>query len=519
MNRVPPIEAGGPRVVGRYLLHGEIASGGMATVHFGRLIGPAGFARPVAIKKLHPQFARDPEFVKMFYDEARLAACIAHPNVVPTLDVFAEGDEVFLVMEYVRGVSLAQLARMGRVAGARMPANIGLAVVGGMLQGLHAAHEARNDRGEPLELVHRDVSPQNVLVGIDGIARLLDFGVAKAAGRLQTTREGQLKGKLAYMAPEQVHGAALTRRADIYGASVVLWEVLTGRRLFVADNEAHVLARVLSAEVPRPSSIVAELPEGLDRIVLRGLQRDPERRYASARDMASDLMAFSGFASPGEIGDWVEQTAAKELSLRASHIAEFERSAVEVSEELMIERLSGRDAAEAPTRVARRINEIATVSFRKPSTATDGGGDEPQASIRSRAGWFVRTRSLRASVSVVVACAAAVVIVSVAHFRTRPTRETAVQPSLPGVIALATPARATTAIAERPSEPEDLAPEPAAPPGPSRPAKESAKETVEAARRPSVRPSSAIPGNAAADCTPPYTADPKGHIHFKPNCL
>src|ERR1019366_7046955 len=208
MNRVPPIEAGGPRVVGRYLLHGEIASGGMGTAHF----------------------ARDPEFVKMFYDEARLAACIAHPNVVPTLDVFAEGDEVFLVMEYVRGVSLAQLARMGRVAGARMPANIGLAVVGGMLQGLHAAHEARNDRGEPLELVHRDVSPQNVLVGIDGIARLLYFGVAKAAGRLQTTREGQLKGKLAYMAPEQVHGAALTRRADIYGASVVLWEVLTGRR-------------------------------------------------------------------------------------------------------------------------------------------------------------------------------------------------------------------------------------------------------------------------------------------------
>jgi serine/threonine-protein kinase len=201
------LQANAPRIVGRYVLYGEIASGGMATVHFGRLLGPAGFARPVAIKRLHAQFARDPDFVKMFFDEARLAARIAHPNVVPTLDVVAADGEVFLVMEYVRGASLAQLIRTVRRSGERVQPLICVGIVSGMLHGLHAAHEARNDRGERMDLVHRDVSPQNVLVGTDGVPRLLDFGVAKASGRLQTTRDGQLKGKLAYMAPEQVCAA------------------------------------------------------------------------------------------------------------------------------------------------------------------------------------------------------------------------------------------------------------------------------------------------------------------------
>jgi serine/threonine-protein kinase len=316
--------------VGRYVLYGEIASGGMATVHFGRLIGPAGFARPVAIKRLHAQFARDPDFVKMFLDEARLAARIAHPNVVSTLDVVAEDGEVFLVMEYVPGTSLGQLVRTLRKSGARVPPLVAVGIVSGVLQGLQAAHEARDDRGDRLDLVHRDVSPQNVLVGTDGIARLLDFGVAKASGRMQTTRDGQLKGKLAYMAPEQVRGDPLTRRTDVYAAAVVLWEALTGKRLFYAENEASVLARVLCAEVPAPSSIVPELPRSFDRVVLRGLDRDPAKRYANAREMAADLDACVGAASPAEIGEWVQATATDELRQRAAHIAEVERSASEL---------------------------------------------------------------------------------------------------------------------------------------------------------------------------------------------
>src|SRR5271154_2384991 len=215
----PASESLPARSIGRYLLFGEIASGGMATVHFGRLSGPAGFSRTVAIKRLHPNLAKDPEFVAMFLDEARLAARIRHPNVIPTLDVVATEGEIFLVMDYVQGESLSRLIRAAVARGERIPPDMVAALMVGVLHGLHAAHEAKSDHGEPLGIVHRDVSPHNILVGTDGAARVLDFGVAKAIGRSQNTREGQIKGKLAYMAPEQVRGS-VSRRTDVYAASV-----------------------------------------------------------------------------------------------------------------------------------------------------------------------------------------------------------------------------------------------------------------------------------------------------------
>src|ERR1700709_2034653 len=188
------------RVVGRYALYGAIAAGGMATVHLGRLLGPVGFSRTVAIKRLHAQFASDPEFVSMFLDEARLAARIRHPHVVPTLDVVALSGELFLVMDYVHGVSLSKLLREVNMKHIPMPIDIVASVLVGALRGLHAAQSAVSERGLPLGIVHRDVSPQNVIVGSDGLARVLDFGVAKASWRIQTTRDGQVKGKLSYMA-------------------------------------------------------------------------------------------------------------------------------------------------------------------------------------------------------------------------------------------------------------------------------------------------------------------------------
>jgi serine/threonine protein kinase len=194
-------------------MFGEIAAGGMATVHLGRLLGPVGFSRTVAIKRLHPQYAKDPDFVSMFLDEARVAARIQHPNVVPTLDVVSLEGELFLVMDYVAGESLGRLLRALRDRGPRVPPRIVGSIMTNVLYGLHAAHEARSERGEPLGLIHRDVSPQNVLVGLDGVARVLDFGVAKAAGRVQTTGDGQVKGKLSYMPPEQIAGGEIDRRA------------------------------------------------------------------------------------------------------------------------------------------------------------------------------------------------------------------------------------------------------------------------------------------------------------------
>ena len=320
---VDPVSSSPLRVLGRYALYDAIASGGMATVHVGRLIGHVGFERTVAIKRLHPQFAQDPEFVSMFLDEARVVGRIRHPNVVPTLDVVAVSGELFIVMEYVQGESLARLIKAGVTQGSRIPPPFVATMLAGVLHGLHAAHEARNERGEPLGVVHRDVSPQNILVGTDGVARVLDFGVAKAAGRIQTTREGQLKGKLAYMAPEQISGI-VGRATDIYAASVVLWEALTGKRLFSGENDAHVMKLVLEGRIAPPSEIVPDLPPALDALILRGLSREPEDRFPTAKDMALALEEVMAPVAPSKIGAWVEAMASKTLHDRNERIAAIE---------------------------------------------------------------------------------------------------------------------------------------------------------------------------------------------------
>jgi serine/threonine protein kinase len=508
------------------VLYGEIASGGMATVHFGRLLGPAGFARPVAIKRLHAQFARDPDFVKMFFDEARLAARIAHTNVVSTLDVVSADEEVFLVMEYVPGTSLAQLVRTVRRRGERIAPLVGVGVVSGMLHGLHAAHEARNDRGERLDLVHRDVSPQNVLVGTDGIPRLLDFGVAKASGRLQTTRDGQLKGKLAYMAPEQVRGEPLTRRTDVYAASVVLWEVLTGKRLFYAENEATVLSRVLSAEVAPPSTIVPELPRSLDRVVLRGLERDPEKRYPTARAMAADLETCIGVASATEIGDWVEETARDELRERALHIQQIERAAAEAAEGGPVAANGGANGLDASAPLGKRSRDSSSVWGNSQATRNERIPLEPsQVSSMSLArASEPPARPSRKLVSAIVASASAVLLVVAfllfSQTRGKPDLGSHVQSTQPPVRSTAAASASVSApppVASATAEPtvvtnvDDL---PVAAPLP-----DASTAAPPPASKAQWQRGPAAPPPSADDCNPPYTADAKGHIHFKPNCM
>jgi serine/threonine-protein kinase len=313
-------------VVGRYAIFDEIASGGMATVHLGRLMGAAGFSRTVAIKRLHPQLARDQEFATMFVDEARLASRINHPNVVQTLDVVPEGKEILLVMEYVHGVPFAQLLGTSRRASWRVPARIIAGVMVGTLEGLHAAHEARNELGQPMGVVHRDVSPQNVLIGADGTARVIDFGVAKAMGKMHATRDGQLKGKLAYMSPEQVRGVDVTRVSDVFSASIVLWEALVSERLFDGKNAAELLMQVLSAPIRPPRDKFPDLPEALEAVVMRGLNRDPAERFPSAREMAVALEAATDVAPPREIAEWVESMAGAVLAQRARLLETIERT-------------------------------------------------------------------------------------------------------------------------------------------------------------------------------------------------
>ena len=270
----------------------------MAVVHFGRLLGPVGFSRPVAIKRLHPQLAREASVRAMFLDEARLASRIRHPNVVPTLDVVTDGGARLLVMEYVLGEALQQLLRAVRMRGERVRLRITLAVIDPRsLHGLHAAHEATTESGEPLEIVHRDVSPQNVIVGVDGVTRVLDFGIARATVRSENTREGIVKGKLAYMAPEQLGGVVVDRRADVYAATVVLWEMLTAKRLFVREDGGTVMVeKLLRGIIEPPSTHAPGTPRLLDAIVLHGLARTATQRFATAREMA---LALERLGEPG----------------------------------------------------------------------------------------------------------------------------------------------------------------------------------------------------------------------------
>jgi serine/threonine-protein kinase len=554
-------QTGAPPAVARYLLYGEIASGGMATVHFGRLQGAAGFVRSVAIKRLHPQYAKDPDFVAMFLDEARLAARIAHPNVVPTLDVVSQGDELLLVMEYVRGSALSRLLRTLAQKGERMPLRIAASIAAGVLRGLHAAHEAKSEIGEPLDIVHRDVSPQNVLVGTDGIARVLDFGVAKAAGRVQTTREGQLKGKLAYMAPEQITTGSVTRKTDVYAASVVLWEMLTGRRLFRADNEGKLLSLVLDSEVAPPSELIEGLPEGFDRVVLRGLDRDPAKRYATARDMAIDLEVVVGTAPSSEVGEWVEIVAADELHERANRIEEIERSVRTATSSSVSNAWTGPGASLSG--VGRRSDETATVQHggraqtgtREASAPASPASQVSQVSHLSMAHTDPPPRSRRRSVGIAAAVAIALFAVGATVLALRashssstapatasgpaaplPRAPTAVsveatpEPVLPAVSTTtaaptllsapaANPPQASVAIALEGSAPASPRPPPKAPPtvaslaavNPSAPA--TTVPPVYSPPPPLRRPA------APADCSPPYTTDSKGHIHFKPACV
>lgn len=313
------------RMVGRYALYDPFASGGMATVHFGRLVGAVGFARTVAIKRLRPALAEQPEFVAMFLDEAHIVSRIRHPNVVPTLDVVSLDRELFLVMDYVHGESLARLLRAERVRGQRVAQDIAVTIIVNVLHGLHASHETRNERGELLGIVHRDVSPQNVLVGTDGVARVLDFGIAKAVGRLQSTREGEVKGKFAYMAPEQMNGA-VSQQTDIYSCGVVLWEALTGQALFPGATDSEIALKVLGGRIEPPTRLVPEIGPELDAIVMKALQRDPGARFATAREMAKALEDAIPLAPSTRVGEWVESRAAEALATRAQQIREIERS-------------------------------------------------------------------------------------------------------------------------------------------------------------------------------------------------
>jgi eukaryotic-like serine/threonine-protein kinase len=465
----------------------------MGAVHLGRVVGVGGFSRTVAIKRLHSFHAKNPEFVAMFLDEARLAARIRHPNVVPTLDVVEDGAEVFLVMEYVEGDSLSGLSRIQDRAGGRIPADIVSAVMSNVLHGLHAAHEAADERGQPLNLVHRDVSPQNVMVGADGVARVFDFGVAKAAGRLQTTREGTIKGKFAYMAPEQLEGsAAMDRRSDIYAAAIVLWEALCAKRLFEGDHEAIVLARAIKGGAAPPSSIVPELPPAVDAIVARGLSKAPNDRYPDARAMALALESAISPATPARVASWVNDLASDAIRERTAIVARIESS--------------GACAPIQPARDAPLSPADARVVAAPPDVSSQVSTIAVSGAPRSRD----KTRLLAIVAAIAAACIALAIVALNATSRTTP--------QLPAIASAPSVAAPVSSDIQSPPTPEAGTAALSAPTDAGNPAATPARS----ARVPTGAAATAASPKTApgkAGCEVPYEVDSQGHKIWKKHCL
>lgn len=287
----------------------------MATLFLGRRDGAAGFSKPIAIKVIHPHLVKEPGFVEMFLDEARLASNIQHPNVVAVEELGELDGQYYLVMEYVHGCSLAQL---GRQLGPsrRLSLDLVLHIVSKVAEALHAAHEARDESGKPLQVVHRDVSPQNILLAYQGHVKLIDFGIAKAKGRSRQTTARSLKGKLAYMAPEQAWGKEVDRRTDVYALGVVAWELLTTQKLFDSDDDFALLEEVRQPAIAKPSSLVDGIPSDVEAVVMRALRAAPEDRFASAREFRNELLtAFPAAATvdAAEFGSFLQTLMADEI--------------------------------------------------------------------------------------------------------------------------------------------------------------------------------------------------------------
>ncbi len=278
--------------LGRYAIERRIASGGMASVYMARMMGAYGFEKRVALKLLKREVAEDQEHVRMFVREALVAAEFRHPNLAQVYEVGEESGQLYIAMELVRGLSLASLLRALAEQGGGMPLNVMLRIATDALDGLANAHEARDANNQALGLVHRDVSPQNLMVGVDGVTKVVDFGIARAEAAFGKTIVPRVKGKFSYMAPEQWQASSsLDARADLWAMGVVLYECTTGgTKLFRADNPKELFRAVMQDAIPPPSSRIANYPPSLEAVVMKALVRDPDERYPTARAMRDALL-------------------------------------------------------------------------------------------------------------------------------------------------------------------------------------------------------------------------------------
>ena len=417
-------------VLGRYELLLPIAQGGMATVWAARQKGSRGFQKTVAIKTMLPTLSDDPQFEQMFLDEAALAAKIHHPNVAEILDLGEQDEILYLVMEWVDGEALSIVHKAARKNNTQLPLRIALRVGIQACAGLHAAHELHDENDVPLQLVHRDVSPQNILVTYDGIVKLVDFGVAKAVGRAGgETTAGQLKGKVPYMSPEQTRGGNVDRRTDIFAMVIVLYKLTTGIHPFLGENDLITMRNIITRPVLPPRVKNPSFPQELEQVLVKCLQKDPDKRYQTMVELGNALeraLATMGVADD-DIGGFVrtlmgERGAKRRAALRDAVRAADERFATgthpipvitpqiheNVSEIILTKMNSGVTREELlPDRISVPNATPSTLSAISPPTIVTGHAspEEAPGTRRSRAGLFIG-----AGVAVALAAVAFIVL-------------------------------------------------------------------------------------------------------------
>ncbi len=369
---IPP-EAGGasegdaqmPRRFGKYTLIRKLAVGGMAELFLALQRSVAGFEKLIVVKRILPHLAKDRAFVDLILQEAKISATLNHPNICHIYDVGEAEGQFYIAMEHIHGEDLRSIVRqMKKVHETTFPIEHALAIVIGCCAGLAHAHEKTTLAGEPMNIVHRDVSPQNILLTFNGDVKLVDFGIAKAGrSSMEDTGSGQLKGKVPYMSPEQAQGLPLDGRSDIFSLGIILFELTTGRRLFRGQNEMETLRMIVDGEYPKPRDLNPGIPEALERIILRSLAKDPAERYQSARQMQSDLEDFIRDAqlkvSPLSVGEWMQRLFAEKLAQQKQMLAEGrELAEVIAAQAAAEEEAAAREATMSGVR-ARRSSRLA----------------------------------------------------------------------------------------------------------------------------------------------------------------
>jgi len=481
----------------RYELVGELASGGMATVWLARMRRPMGFSRLVAVKCMHPQFAKDPAFATMFVDEARLTARLRHPNIVATLDIVSDEGHLLLVMEYIEGAAVSALLKANWNAKSRIPIGIAAAVVHDLLLGLHAAHEAADDDGVPLSIVHRDVSPQNVIVGIDGHARVLDFGVAKARQNVHHSIDTEIKGKIPYMPPEQLCGEALDRRVDVYAAGVILWELLTGRRLFEGPSETVIARRVLDDVVVPPSARIDGISSELDALVMKALAREANDRFANAEDMAHELARIVALAPRAEVASWVKTLAPPQVKPLTAGPRPF--ASAELPEAAPPSSGEATTIVAVLERAATRHGQSGQRDSLPPMSIATPAGSPPSLAGSRRARF--------AGVLLAAACLLTGVGLTKATSSDKPATPAAPRPAETTEATAIVVAPVTSPVVTATAAPEPKA----------APVKIAPRIAPKVESAPVPQPAATVTDNPA--CRPPYTVDGDGHRHYKVECI